>query len=250
MARLAELTWQEYERRTGRWLAVLPVGGVQPHGAHLPVNTDTLIAEHLAERLLEQVDGLLLPTVHYGVRANPIRLGGEFPGNVDVGAAAFIEYLAGVLTSAYRDGIRDFLIVFGTYSNGPFIQEAMRRLVESARDARIMAAAWWNLVTEETRNSIAAETGVPRSEDHHSGMVETSLVMHMSPGSVRTDLIDDECSARRVAYLVLPMPADLSTRTGTVFRARAASPEIGRRVTQEVVDALLAAVRLEFPLAC
>src|SRR5688572_5243228 len=127
--RVAELNWPEYESRVAASLMVLPVGAVETHGAHLPLNTDTLIAEFLADRIAGEVDALVLPTVHYGVRANPIRLGGEFPGNVDVGAATFIEYVLDILTTAYRDGARNFLILFTTYSNGPFVQESMKRFV-------------------------------------------------------------------------------------------------------------------------
>jgi creatinine amidohydrolase len=165
---------------------------------------------------------------------------------VDIAASTFIVYILNSLTAAYRDGARNFLILFATYSNGPFIQESMKQFVDAAPGARVMAVGWWNLVTEETRNAISADTGVPRSEDHHSGVVETSLIMHMAPSAVRTDLIDDEKSVRRASYVILPIPADLSTRTGIVFRARAASAEIGRRVTDEVISNLLTAVRLEF----
>lgn len=246
MAHVAQLNWQDYQRQVATALMVLPVGAVETHGAHLPLNTDTIVAEYLGDKLAEQFGALVLPTVHFGVKANSARLGGDFPGNVHVRASTFIDYVLGTLTAAYRDGARSFIIPFATYSNGPFIQEAMKLFVDASPGARVMAASWWNLVTEETRNAISAETGVPRSEDHHSGLVETSLIMYMAPAAVRTDLIDDEKSARRVSYAIEPMPADLSTQTGIVYRARAASPEIGRRVTDEVISRLLAAVRLEF----
>jgi creatinine amidohydrolase len=80
MARLAELNWQEYQHQVATALMVLPVGAVETHGAHLPLNTDTIVAEYLADNLATQVDALVLPTIHFGVKANPIRLGGEFPG--------------------------------------------------------------------------------------------------------------------------------------------------------------------------
>lgn len=242
------LNWPDYQRLVPRSILLLPIGAVETHGAHLPLNTDTIIVEYLAQRIAPHVGALVLPTIHYGVMASPIRLGGEFPGNLDLAAPTFIDHVFDLLTAAYRDGGRSFLILYATYSNGPIIHEAAKRFIATADGARVMAVSWWNLVTEETRNAIAEETGVARSEDHHSGMVETSLIMYMSPESVRTELVDDEGSARRVTYLVLPMPDDLATPTGIVYRARAASAEIGKRVTDEVLENLLAAVRLEFQL--
>ncbi|GAB1643540.1 creatininase family protein [Krasilnikovia sp. MM14-A1259] len=243
---VADMNWPEYAQRVTRSLLILPVGAIETHGAHLPLNTDTIITEHLARTLAADTGGLVLPTMQYGIKASPIRLGGEFPGNLDLTAATFISHVVEVLAAAYRDGARNFLVLYATYSNGPLLFEAAKEFTTSRPDARIMAAAWWNLVSEETRNAIAAETGVPRTEDHHSGVVETSLVMHMAPDAVRVDLLADESSRRRASYLILPMPSDFSTPTGTVYRARGASPEIGKRVTDEVVANLTDAISTEF----
>ena len=111
---------------------------------------------------------------------------------------------------------------------------------------RVLPAAWWNLVSDDTRNAISAEIGAAQTDDNHARLVETSLVMHVSPGSVRSDLIDDEPSERRASYVILPMPDDLATSTGIVFLVRMTTADIGKRVMDEVQDNLLRAVRTEF----
>jgi hypothetical protein len=83
-----------------------------------------------------------------------------------------------------------------------------------------MAAAWWDFAPEDTRNDIAAQTGVDRSEDNHAAPVETSLLMHVAPGAVREHLLTDDDSARRVRYLILPPPDDVKTQTGVIYQAR------------------------------
>src|SRR5699024_12460588 len=47
-------------------MAILPVGAVEAHGPHLPLGTDNLLAERLAEKLAERVNGFVLPTLSYG----------------------------------------------------------------------------------------------------------------------------------------------------------------------------------------
>ena len=44
--KLAELTYEEVESlcKGGRAVAIVPVGSVEPHGPHLPLHTDTIIA--------------------------------------------------------------------------------------------------------------------------------------------------------------------------------------------------------------
>lgn len=110
---------------------------------------------------------------------------------------------------------------------------------------KVMAAAWWDFAPEATRNDIARETGVERTEDNHAAMVETSLLMHMAPGLVRERLLADDTSERRVRYLILPVPDSLKTQTGIIYQASKASVDLGRRLTPAIVDNLVEAVNLE-----
>jgi creatinine amidohydrolase len=243
--RAAELTWSEYERCVRDRVVVVPIGSIEPHGPHLPLGTDNLVAEHLADRLAEAVPAIVLPTVSYGYKTNPARLGGEFPGTVDIKAATLRALVLDILQATYRDGARRFMLLHGAYVNIPVVYDAMEAFIAGAPDARVMAGAWWDFTSEGTRNRIADETGVARADDNHAAMVETSLVMHMAPGVTRTEALTDDGCARRTRYAVLPMPADFQTKSGVVYRASRATSEIGARVTDEIVSAMVAAVRLE-----
>ena len=50
-----------------RQVAVIPVGSIEQHGAHLPVSTDSDIVTEIAKRITEKNRYLLLPTLNYGV---------------------------------------------------------------------------------------------------------------------------------------------------------------------------------------
>ena len=73
MSELAKLTWQEArERFHARSVALLPIGATEPHGPHLPLDTDVTIARaqslRAAERLGEEgVAALVLPPLSYGL---------------------------------------------------------------------------------------------------------------------------------------------------------------------------------------
>jgi creatinine amidohydrolase len=51
---------------TARRLAILPIGALEAHGPHLPVGTDNLLAQAIAERVAEPLGGVLLPLLPYG----------------------------------------------------------------------------------------------------------------------------------------------------------------------------------------
>ncbi|MBN9059009.1 MAG: creatininase family protein, partial [Rhizobiales bacterium] len=47
-------------------VAVLAVGALEQHGAHLPLSTDTIMSQGVARRIAAEIDGLLLPPIAYG----------------------------------------------------------------------------------------------------------------------------------------------------------------------------------------
>ena len=48
---MSEMTWTEVEEAMkDRPVGILPVGSIQAHGPHLPLNTDTVIAMEMARR--------------------------------------------------------------------------------------------------------------------------------------------------------------------------------------------------------
>jgi creatinine amidohydrolase len=243
--RVAKMTWPEYRDAVASRIVVLPIGSIDGHGPHLPLSTDTVISRYLAERLAEHLDVLVLPALSYGLRTDPAASGGEFPGVTNLRASTFTSIVVDVLRASYRHGARRFLLLDSHKVNLGALREAVDLFVDRAPDARVMAATWWDVVTEDSRDAVAAETGVSRRDDHHAAMVETSLVMHAAPDLVRHDLLGDDIPARRARYLVLPVPEELKTKTGVVYRAAAASPAIGERLMKEIMANLVAAVRLE-----
>ena len=86
--RFADMTWEEVrdaDRATA--VAILPVGAVEAHGPHLPLGTDVVIAEAMANACADVLAGqgltaLLMPPLWY----TAAEFGRGFPGTVGVEA--------------------------------------------------------------------------------------------------------------------------------------------------------------------
>lgn len=244
MSELGHLTWTELDVSVRESTVVLPIGAFKPHGPHLPLATDSILAEYFARQLADQVSGLLLPTLNYGYRTNPQRMGGHFAGLLDLSAATLTSQVSELLNACHRTGFRSINIVQAAYTNAPFVLDAIERFVDSAPDALVVMGAWWDYTPESLRDDIARETGTPRSEDHHAAMVETSLMMHACPDLVRTDQLRPGPShTERLRYTVVPMPPNLQTDDGVVYNNARASADIGRRVAEAAVENMVAAAR-------
>lgn len=242
---IEEMTWKEYSEKVSNHIIVLPIGALDPHGQHLSMDTDTVISLTMAKFLASRVNAMILPPIAYGCKSHPIKCGGRFPGATNLRSSTMINLILDILRDSYEHGARKFLVSHAHMANLPIALEAIDLFVREANDARVMAASWWDFASEDTRNQIARETSTDRTVDHHAAMVETSLMLYMAPERVKKHLLIDDGSERKVNYLVLPTPEDLITKTGVVYNASSASREIGERLTSEIIDSLVDAVKLE-----
>ncbi len=243
------MTWPDFAARAQTTRVILPIGAIEPHGPHLPLGSDTMISDHFASRLAADIDAVIAPSIGYGVATPPQRLGGDFPGVVAISGSTFTQLVTEVLTSLTEHGVRQHIIVNSAIDNISFLCEAARVVTTVFPGTRIMIVNWWDVVGEGFRNSLARETGVARSDDHHAGMVESSLIMHIAPDATQPELAESDSTGlgpRRFLYHMFPVPADAATPSGIVYTARQASADIGGRVADQVAREMAAAVRLEF----
>ncbi len=176
---------------------MLPIGAVEAHGPHLPLDTDAIIAGAMARagarRLAAEGLGVvLLPTLAYS--AAPFAAG--FAGTLSVSAAvigALVLDLARELTRL------DFLaLALANAHLDPAHLDALSRAVERATPERLLPIALPDL----TRRAVAARLGDEfKSGACHAGRYEGSIVMAEAPQRVREEI-------RRG---LPPNPASLST---------------------------------------
>ena len=107
--KLWEKTWDEAEALLNEdAIVVLPVGGgSKEHGRHLPLGTDMMVVDELAMRILNQSEIILLPTLNYAYYPAFI----NWPGSVSVDSETFRKFVAEIIESIARFGVRKFMIL-------------------------------------------------------------------------------------------------------------------------------------------
>ena len=160
---LASTRWPEVERGPRR-LLVVPVGSLEQHGPHLPLDTDTRIAVAVARRACAGRTGVALGPA-FGVGASGEHA--DFPGTLSIGTEALTACLIelGRHASLHWPAV---LLVNGHGGNAAAVQAATARL----RNAGRTALAW--------------HAGLPGG-DAHAGRVETSIMLALAPEVVRLD---------------------------------------------------------------
>ncbi len=175
--RLGDATWPEVAGITRRTddeapapIVLIPVGSTEQHGPHLPLATDTIIAEELAGRAVHHTDGLMIgPTISVSASGEHA----DFPGTLSIGSEVTTSVFVELVRSA--DWAAGVVLVNGHGGNHAAISEAVAIVTAEGRRAFAWSPSW-----PQRRDGGPA--------DLHAGRIETSMMLAIDPGLVRLEL--------------------------------------------------------------
>jgi len=153
-----------------RPILLLPLGAWEQHGPHLPLDTDTIIvtrviADVLRHEDLHTVNVMTAPAL--SITASDEHQG--FPGTLSTGTQALKDSVVAICRSAsWAQGV---CIVNGHGGNA----DALLAITSALTYEKITHSIW----------SLPSYTG----GDMHAGRTETSLLLHIAPHEVRTNVI-------------------------------------------------------------
>jgi len=194
---LAQLTWEEVrDLERDQTLVVLPVGAIEAHGPHLPLDTDVVIATAMARagarKLMDHGHVvLILPALAYTAAS----FGSAFHGTLSISAITVTALIVDVARSLSDQGFR--LLVLANVHLDPEHLTALNEAVKLARADRLLPIVFPDLTRKPWGTRLGDEF---RSGACHAGRFETSIVLHE-----RADAVRDE-----VRQFLAPNPQSLS----------------------------------------
>ena len=202
-------------------IAIIPVGSIEQHGSHLPISTDSDIVTEIASRLSEQINGILLPTINYGISNE------HFPlFNLSIKKSTLSKILEDLCESLIKNGISKILIINGHYGN----LDSLRSFERKQKKKRIKIFSYWKYM---------------KREFDHAGNVETSIMLAISKNvnmkkakkGFQTDGMSKQeiTKINRLAQKSFPKV----TGNGVWGDPTKSSATLGRKIIKEVVNNLV-----------
>jgi creatinine amidohydrolase len=243
--RLAELRAPQVGDLLGaRSILVQPLGAIEQHGPHLPLNTDLVIAAAVAEaavaRVGDDVDAWLLPPLAY-TKSNEHAWA---PGTIWLSPATLLGVLDDLGRSVALTPARRIVFMNGHGGNSALVNVANREL--RLHHGLMTFLAHPGVPPDQGGASPPNELGM----GVHAGTDETSLMLHLAP-----DLVDLSGAARHVPdhlaenrYVRFGGPvsfgwlSDDFGGSGVIGDPTAATAERGAELFAGAVDAFCAAL--------
>lgn len=180
----SELTSADFEGLDPeRTIAVLPVAAIEQHGPHLPVGTDTIIAEGMIaetiRRLSRGADAIFLPVQAVGKSNEHLGFAGTLTLTAETALRAWVE----IGEAVSRAGIRKIVFVNSHGGNSELVGIAAREL--RVRFSMLAVHTHWMRFGYPPGLFDEAEI----AHGLHGGDIETSLMLHFRPALVKTEAV-------------------------------------------------------------
>ncbi len=183
--RLADLTWPEASVALQDAVLLLPIGAIEAHGPHLPLDTDVRISLAVADRaaaslLASKRRPLVLPAVAYGVSY----VGACFPGTTPCPPDALTRQITEALSTCLDNGAAAAIIV------NSHLEPAHVQAIAAAADlvrgmtGKPVAFPDHRVPPYSLRLSAEFQAGM-----RHAGDYETSILLAACPEVVRAEFL-------------------------------------------------------------
>jgi creatinine amidohydrolase len=237
---LGQLTFQQVQSQLrGTSILCLPMGSLEQHGPHLPLDTDSILADALTRRIIERwgerYDLWQLPSIAHGLS----REHAWAPGTLSLSIAGMNALLRDLAAEIVRSLPARSLLVINGHGGNRGLLEALGRELRSDFGLNLCVIHLGAML------SPVSGAAVP---EIHAGKDETSVMLALSPERVTTERLGDAkgpATGEGIRNMVLdpavswPWSSDDSriAALGVIGDAREASAEHGRLLVERVLAA-------------
>lgn len=229
--KLENLTWVEAETIFKEYdVVMIPLGArTKEHGPHLPLNTDYLMAEYLAERVASEVPVVIMPTIQYGYY--PAFL--EYPGSVSLKLETFKNFIKEICLSISRYGIKKFYVLNTGVSTARALKLAAEELKQNGISLKFTDI---QSIGGEVEREVTEQEG-----GSHADEIETSIMLYIKPEVVKMEgAVKDYRPKRGEGGLTRdPNKPGIYSPSGVYGDATLATREKGQKIVEAMVKNII-----------
>lgn len=236
---VGELTFPDISKRlNARSILCLPIGSIEQHGPHLPLNTDVVLAEEFTRRIIarwgETYDLWQLPTLAVSLAREHQWAPGTLSLSIETMKSLLCE-LAREITRSLP--VRNLAVINGHGGNRGILEALAQDLrADFGLNVCVLHPAVWAEVDPTAT--------VP---EIHAGKNETSMMLAIAPHLVRREHIaqlNTSSTGDAVRTTILDQAVTWSWTTrdqdvadmGVIGNPKAASAEFGERLLNQVAE--------------
>jgi len=228
---IGELTFLDVSKRLrASSILCMPIGSIEQHGPHLPLNTDVVLAEEYTRRIInrwgESFDLWQLPTLAIGLA----REHDWAPGTLSLSIQGMTAFMRDLGREIVRSLPARNLAIFNGHGGNRGILEALAQELRADFGLNIC------VLHPTTWPELDTKAEVP---EIHGGKNETSMMLALAPNLVRREQITQlQRSPNNDAAVTWPWTTNEAqiANLGVIGDAQAASAEFGLSLLKQIEE--------------
>lgn len=213
-----------YQIKRGNKKIIIPLGSTEQHGPHLPVSTDTIIAEYFANQLTKKIPSYSLSGIPSGVsfEHRPFF-------NISISNDLLSELLSQICISLGENGFDQIIIINGHRGNMGVVQYIPQKVERINSKVKVFGINYWHLIEREF---------------DHGGFVETSLMLAIAPKLVqmhkaKSGYLNKKMLHSTYTTFLSNTSSFKITRNGVLGDPRKATKEEGKKIISITIKNLV-----------
>lgn len=160
---------------------MIPLGALEQHGPHLPLDTDALIAEAVADRAAQRAgECVVSPCIPVGASSHHL----AFPGTASLSDETLRNAMVEVIQTLLSHGFRSAYLVTGHAGNVGAMAAVMAEL-DSTERSQVVSFDDWPAQRDAVHLVAEDQLGLDRElVGTHGGHFETSILLAVAPDRV------------------------------------------------------------------
>lgn len=217
---------------------IVPMGSLEQHGPHLPLSTDTIIADYLAGQVSKRCsDAFVMPPIELGCSSEHL----GFPGTISLQPETLSSIILDISDSLLKSKLNKVFIINGHGGNRPSLDTVLTKVKQTLPEMHVYSFTVIDIVKQkfaEIRKSGKKLVG-------HADEIETSMMLAIQPEivdmskAVREEpLLPQALSfeSEDLARISFGWKARELTKTGVMGDPLVANAETGKTLIDFAVD--------------
>lgn len=235
-------TWEFAERKAHCDTVIIPVGATEGYGPHLPMGSDILVAQKIAELAAKQVNAMIGPSIEIGESYSL----GNFPGTICLKPDTWAHVFHDVMESLVKWEFKNFMIINGHAGNVPLVGHVVRTM-QDKYDIKCAQIDWWRF-TQAKGEGILENSGW--MAHGHASECGTSVLLYLYPEYVDMEKAKKAVPARegftRDADIITYVPFNKTAPEALLGDATIGSAKKGELIVEKCVNRIVEYMRSEF----
>ena len=232
---IRKMSGKQYAERIAKNpTVIIPTGACEIYGPQLPMGSDLLAAQAIAERVAERTGAVIAPAIECG-ESSALE---AFPCTFALPRKILEDYLEWLVGKLIRDGMKNFIFITGHAGNVDTVSYIVKKCICPADGLKAVQIDWWRF-TQANCEGIFDFSG-PMCHGHASEC-GTSVFLHLYPELVdlkELSRVEPKGGNEFKEFIQYARFTD-RTENGSIGDSTTATAEKGEELVKRCVDRIV-----------